>query len=128
MLRDANNRVAVWIGFPPDRNSFDSFLDEQYDENGNSTSRFGEMFRLGWYDHDKRDAEYFGTLPVALDSLLKGASYSESFRREVVRRATEIGLTGGTAYIAVYDQTYEGEVARSPEGRWHYIGSFVYHR
>jgi hypothetical protein len=131
-LQDASRDgfVSIWIAPEISEQEVDDYLAEVEDfdpdgENEEAFSRFAEEFGLLWYDHDFMEAA-FENVPVAVERLLEGASFSESFLSEAVEAAKKASLTTAQAAILLYDVAYETEHGAGSGERFQFLGSFPY--
>jgi len=123
---ERSGTVSVWLGRFASEGDFESYMEEQYEDDDAPISRFAAEFGLGWYDHDFLEAD-FRSEPLPVEEFLSGNSYSSSFIADVVAAANRKVLESCNAKILLYDCAYESKTApMSKTPKLSFIGAFPY--
>jgi hypothetical protein len=120
--------VDIWVGQIESEPRFDSYLDEQYENDDLPINEFCNDMGAMYYDHDRIEAEYHGEGPVAVDQALAECSWSRSYAESAhvayqARRA-DIGSVNTT--ILLYGENFERpRDARRDGVALYYLGRFA---
>lgn len=75
---EREGKVSLWLGNFSDSQSFNDFIEFDYTEDGDLIpSKFQKNFRIGYYDEDFSEIEYFENSFNNLKNILEGFSYDE---------------------------------------------------
>lgn len=75
---EREGKVSLWLGNFSDSQSFNDFIELDYTEDGDLIpSKFQKNFRIGYYDEDFSEIEYFENSFNNLKNILEGFSYDE---------------------------------------------------
>jgi len=115
---EKGNKVSIWMGSFDSKESFMLFMEEQYDEEGDMSSKFMNAFEIDIIDNQFQESLFFE------DSLtreqLKQFSYAHSF----LDNLEEIDLATFNCVVFIYDIEYN-EAIKIVENM-KFIGSFAY--
>ncbi|RYY93765.1 MAG: hypothetical protein EOO11_19180 [Chitinophagaceae bacterium] len=114
------NSVALWVGNFSDESALRSYVDLQYDDEGEATSPFAQDAGLEWYDEDL--VEVMMIDPEDPLRRIGEATHAGSFVSRLQPLAA--ALTGRNACILLYD--LEDEVDMRPGASVSFIGTFSY--
>lgn len=100
--------VSIWAGNFETEEEFNIYIEEKYghiDEQV-SLSDFSQDAGLGWYDHDFREAMYYGQEALPIRELMIGSSYSSSFIDEAEQIAKTKNMDRANSIFLLYDFEY----------------------
>lgn len=112
------NIISIWSGNFKSEKEFYNHLEEIFDKEGDSSSKFMEDFKIDFIDNQFQEAVYFNEL-ISLDSL-KDASYSESF----LNKLSNSDFENKNAIIIIYDFKYSGIIKKTEH--LIFLGDFIY--
>jgi hypothetical protein len=118
--------VAVWVGDFSSQDEFDSYFEENIDEDldvEKPINKFASDIEFGFYDHDRQEAERFDT-NLSVIKLLAPFSNSASFASEAALAAAEKGITEANTVILLFDCIYRQTT--SADAPIKFIGNFNY--
>lgn len=114
---EKENVVSIWVGNFQSEEEFNVFLQEEFDEEGDSLpSVFMKVFEIDYIDIDFQEAVFQENL--SKDVLLQ-ASYADTF-------ADKVDNLSGNSIILLYDFCYTGKVRETKEIR--FLGTFEYRK
>lgn len=111
------NKVSLWLGNFESQEAFKDFLKENYDEEGDMSSKFMEAFGISWIDSDFTEAEFIGKITIESFS---GFSYISSF----IHNLAGIDFGKYNCIFLAYHFEYDGEVMETENMK--FIGVFDY--
>ena len=114
------NIVSLWTGKFKNRKEFQSYIQENFDDEGDFDSKFMNDFKIEYYDSDFQEAEYLEKQINLQD--FENASYSKSF----INKLTNIDFRNDNSIILVYDFEYNKAVIDTNKIR--FIGNFEYEK
>lgn len=113
---EKQNKVSVWIGKFTDKASFENYVRESYNDDGEMVSNFMKDFEIDFYDEDLSESCF-----VEHDDLsqINDFSYAVSFMKHVLDNVTH-----QNSFKLLYDFDYVGE--NKDSSKLKFIGSFDY--
>ena len=121
--------MSLWVGEFSNEPELHTYLDFQYDENGNAWSEFGKHSGIGWFDHDFQEAVFFAEPPERIEKALEGCSYADSFVEDVSDAFAGRPQGSWNSILLLYDCVYDPAKAHpSQASRLRYVGTFRYTR
>lgn len=112
------NYVSIWVGNFKNEDTFNEYIEEIYDNEGDSKSKFMEDFKIDFIDNQFQEAVFFNE-KIKLEFLIE-ASYSDSF----LEKLSDVNFDDVNSIILLYDFTYNGKIKLKNEVR--FIGSYLY--
>jgi hypothetical protein len=119
--------VSVWIGTFPDEGAFNDYLKEDYstrDEDDFPKCRFWNDLGIRWHDHDFQEAIFQRSL-LPVEDLITGISWVDSYKAELLKRCSELGISKANTVIVFFEYAYPPE-AGSGSPYLTFAGSFRY--
>lgn len=119
--------VDIWVGQIDSESRFESYLEDQYDNDDLPVNEFCADMGAMHYDHDRIEAEYHGDAPVAVDDVLADCSWSGSYAEQAYAayqsRRARIGSVNTT--ILLFGPAFERpRDARRDGVALYYLGRF----
>jgi hypothetical protein len=124
---ETEDLVSVWIGTFPDENAFNEYLKEDYSSKGEDDfprCRFWDDLGIRWHDHDFQEAVFRGEM-VSIEDLVVGISWVDSYKDELLKRCSELGISKANAAIVICEYDYPRE-AGFDSASMTFVGSFRY--
>lgn len=100
--------LTAFIGHFPDAIALNNYIRISY-EDDNPTSQFQEDFKLGDYEPELREVEFFEDARTIASEFLKGASYSKSFIASFEPKYDAVKEQSPNCVILIYDLDYANE-------------------
>ncbi len=118
--------VSVWVGNFDSEEEFNSYIEEKYGklEDDQPLSDFSEDTGLGWYDHDFREAMFYGKELLPIRKLLVGSSYSSSFIDEIERISQTENIETANSVFILFDCDFTQ--LNNNNGRLKFLASVQY--
>jgi hypothetical protein len=124
---EAEDLGSVWIGTFPDEQTFNDSLEEDYSSTNDHEfprCRFWDALGIQWHDHDFQEAT-FSSAAIPIEKLIAGISWVESYKADLLKRCTELGISRANTVIVMYEYDYPPEAGfNSPNLT--FVGSFRY--
>ncbi|WP_296382700.1 immunity 22 family protein [Winogradskyella sp.] len=79
---EEQGKVSIWVGNLSSRNDLDKYMEEVFDEEGDSTSQFMTDFKIDYMDNQFLEVD-FNNQKISLHQKLEGCSYLDSFRNQL---------------------------------------------
>lgn len=114
------NFLSIWTGKFDSQTEFNSYIEEIYNEEGESSSKFMNDFKITYIDNQFQEAVFLNK-KITLD-ILTEASYSESF----LNKLSEIDFEEDNSIVILYDFNFEKIINEKHKLR--FIGSFKYQK
>lgn len=121
MLTEEKGVVSIWVGVFACEEDLRRFVEDVYDEDGDSSSPFRLALGLDWYDEDQKEASFSGDAEMAASELVVGHSYWESLSSTLATLSVAIG----NSVVLLYDYRYLPP-AVPVEAVLRFVGSFPY--
>lgn len=117
--------VSIWMGDFQSESEFNEYIEEKYGEmeNNRPLSPFSQDSGLGWYDHDFREAAFFGE-KLRPRKMLIGASYSTSFIDAAAEKASKKNIEEANAVFILLDCDFQPP--EKEKGKLKFIASLPY--
>lgn len=112
------NIVSIWTGHFPGKERLDSYMREEYDDEGDMTSEFMASYGIDFIDNQFQEVQCLSE-HINRETLIGPLSYSASF-------IDQVHIPPGTnSVIALYDFEYTGAIETDKYTK--FIGTFSYH-
>lgn len=105
---EKQNKVSLWIGNVPSEDELNNFMMEVFDDEGDSSSKFMEAFRIDYIDNQFQEVFFYEDLQTK-EEVFDGFSYIESFIDEI----SEVDWSEKNSIILLYNFEYNNEVKSS---------------
>ena len=124
---ETENTVSIWIGNFADKSQLDSYLQINYDEDGEAVpSQFliENGIELDDIDDDLLEAEIYDVEHSNLEQMIKGASYDQTILRNLKGEGINMIIPPSNTIILLYNYHYIANVVARENTR--FIGTVSY--
>jgi len=124
--------VSLWVGKIDSEEDLEIYVEIPYSEDEDDeeihTSKFGENFKISYYDEDFIESKYCKFISKELKALLVGHSYDDIIISRFLNLCGGELLEESNAIILLYNFQYDGKVKKFDDGkiRFEYLGSVQY--
>lgn len=121
------NKVSVWIGKFTDDDDLTDYIENAYDENGDSSNQFLDDTGIDWIDDDFREA---GMLQpdLSLRKNLVGFSWIDSFAHVLIPELEAMRSVDDNGLILLYNFEYEDAESARLASRMRFVGTFDFQK
>uniref|UniRef100_UPI00404A650C immunity 22 family protein n=1 Tax=Flavobacterium sp. TaxID=239 RepID=UPI00404A650C len=112
------NYVSIWVGNFKNEDAFNQYIEEIYDNEGDSKSKFMEDFNIDFIDNQFQEAVFFNE-KIKLEFLMD-ASYSDSF----LNNLSDVDFMDDNSIILLYDFGYNANIKSKNKVR--FLGSYSF--
>jgi hypothetical protein len=112
------NFVSIWLGNFKNEDAFNQYIEEIYDNEGDSKSKFMEDFKIDFIDNQFQEAVFFNE-KIKLEFLMD-ASYSKSFLDQL----SDVDFKDDNSIILLYDFSYNANIKSNNKVR--FLGSYLF--
>ncbi|WP_299121277.1 immunity 22 family protein [uncultured Winogradskyella sp.] len=111
-------KVSIWVGNFKGANEFGGYMEEVFDKEGDSTSKFMIDFKIDYIDIQFQEVD-FNNQKMSLEDKLEGCSYLDTFSDQI-----PIISEHYNSVVCLYNFKYSGLIKECSNLK--YIGYFNY--
>ncbi|WP_353777157.1 immunity 22 family protein [Winogradskyella sp. 3972H.M.0a.05] len=100
---EQQNKVSLWVGTVASRSRLNEIMQEVYDDEGDVSSQFMEVFKIDYIDNQFQEVYFYENL-ASKEEAFNGFSYSESF----INHIQETNWAEKNSLILLYNFEYDG--------------------
>ena len=112
------NILSIWTGNFESQKEFDNYIEEVFNEEEESSSKFMTDFEIDYLDNQFQECVFFNENIVL--EMLNDASYSKSF----LNKLSEIDFREDNSIVILYNFKYEN--SKEIDSKLNFLGSFSY--
>jgi hypothetical protein len=120
----ASNIVSLWLGKFCSEQKFKTYVNQEFNEDGDVTSKFMNDFSINYYDHDFAESFFNESDLNAQETLLSTMSYSATFMSKV----KNVKWSKYNSIVLIYDFEYNGSEILNNDESLEFIGTFKYEK
>ncbi|MBP0609251.1 MULTISPECIES: immunity 22 family protein [Burkholderia] len=117
------NKVSVWVGKFTDDDDLTDYIENAYDENGDSFNQFRDDTGIDWFDDGFREADMLQP-DLSLRENLVGFSWLDSFADVLILQLEAMRSADDNGLILLYNFQYENAESVRPASRVRFVGTF----
>ncbi|KVL37138.1 immunity 22 family protein [Burkholderia sp. MSMB1835] len=117
------NKVSVWVGKFTDQDDLADYIENAYDENGDSSNWFRDDTGIDWFDDGFREADMLQP-NLSLRENLVGFSWIDSFADVLILQLEAMRSADDNGLILLYNFQYENAECVRPASRVRFVGTF----
>jgi hypothetical protein len=111
-------KVSVWFGNFNNESELKSYVEEIFDKEGDSTSKFMTDYKIDYIDPQTQEVD-FNSKNISLKEKLEGFSYINSFIEKLIKIDSNYN-----SIILLYNFKFDNSIKKSDQIR--FIGCFDY--
>lgn len=105
---EKQNKVSLWVGNYLSQEKFQSYFEEEYDEDGDSLSDFEQNFKIDYIDSQFQELFFYENLNSKTE-IFDGFSYVESFIENIPNLTWE----NYNSIALIYNFDYQGDIKKA---------------
>ncbi|KVH73005.1 hypothetical protein WJ42_23000 [Burkholderia cepacia] len=121
------NKVSVWIGKFVNEDDLTDYIENTYDENGDSSNQFRDDTGIGWFDDGFREADMLQP-QLSLRENIVGFSWIDSFADELIPKIEATRRADDNGLILLYNFDYQSAGSVGPAPRVRFVGTFDFQK
>ena len=99
---ETKNKISLWLGKFASEDALHDFFKEEYDEEGDATSKFMSAFQIDYINPGFQEVYFYGN-EVTKEKIFEDFSYIDSFLAQIPEQNWE----NYNSVILLYDFEYE---------------------
>ena len=121
------NKVSVWVGTFTDDDDLTDYIENAYDENGDSFNQFRDDTGIDGFDDGFREADMLQP-DLSLRENLVGFSWIDSFADVLIPQLEAMRSADDNGLILLYNFQYENAESVRPASRVRFVGTFDFQK
>ncbi|AWG28661.1 immunity 22 family protein [Burkholderia cenocepacia] len=121
------NKVSVWVGKFTDDDDLTDYIENAYDENGDSFNQFRDDTGIDGFDDGFREADMLQP-DLSLRENLVGFSWIDSFADVLIPQLEAMRSADDNGLILLYNFQYENAESVRPASRVRFVGTFDFQK
>ncbi|HDV6325945.1 TPA: immunity 22 family protein [Burkholderia cenocepacia] len=121
------NKVSVWVGKFTDDDDLTDYIENAYDENGDSSNQFRDDTGIDGFDDGFREADMLQP-DLSLRENLVGFSWIDSFADVLIPQLEAMRSADDNGLILLYNFQYENAENVRPASRVRFVGTFDFQK